>query len=201
MRRVFEIVEHGRLGELDGQTARDIGIRAHMGEECLEPGAVACGHSRHIERKVDGRVTLERVDRELEHALVDKADEAHALRDLDEFRRGNQLTVRLNHAQEALILNHLAGLGVDDRLIGEREAPLVQRLDHLVGDRHHPSTEGFLMLGRLVKPERVAAAALGVFEGLLGAYHGFFGRRRALGHQHRARRHGGADGAERRLDD
>ncbi len=143
----------------------------------------------------------QRLDRDLQGAAVDQADDAELLGRGHELAGGGDRAVLAPHAQQAFVFEHAAVAGMDDRLIGERQAVVVERGDDVVGDRHHAQAGAFALRRLLVGEEAVAAVRASAFERLLGAQHRFLAGGGAGRQPHRADRARRRDLAAARVDD
>ena len=77
---------------------------------------------------------------ELEHAMIDQADQPEPFRDRDDVGRQQHLAVVLLHADQALVESGIARAGIHHRLEGHGDAAIVERGDDFVGDANiHPA--------------------------------------------------------------
>ena len=170
---LLEMMQRRGFGEFDIEARRDILVGADVVDEAVEPGGIAGRGTRDVDAQMDARIGAQGFDRDLQRAAVDQADDAQLFGRGHELAGGRDGAVLAPHAQQALIFEDAAVMGVDDRLIGEHQPSVMQRGDDVVGYRHHAQAGAFALRRFLVDEEAVAAGAAGAFEGLFGAQHRF----------------------------
>ncbi len=134
---------------------------------------LARGGAGDVDAEADEGIAAQRIDRDLDRAAVDQADDAELLGRGHELAGGGDAAVGALHAQQAFVFEHAAVARVDDRLIGELEAAFVERGDDIVGDLHQAEAGAFALRRLLVDGIAVATAAAGAVERFLGTQHRF----------------------------
>ena len=128
------------------------------------------------------------IDDEFEHAVVEQAHETEPLGDRNDVVGADQSAVGAADAHQAFVEGGPPIRRRHHRLVGKKDAPLVERGDDLVGGAHVLAPQRFALDIRPIGEERAAAFALGGVERFLRAGEDF---RDAAG---MARRRHAADG-------
>ena len=133
--------------------------------------------------------------------MVEHADQADALGHRDDLVGMRDAAVGALHAHQAFVEGDVAAFRLDHRLEGERDAPLVERGDDLVGRAHAVAPHGVALDVRPVGDEGAVALGARGMQRVERAREDFRHRagvaRRghaADGHRHRHRAGGGRDG-------
>ncbi len=116
-------------------------------------------------------MNLELGDGGFEGEAVHQMHDAHLFGGGHEIARAENGAVGFDEAQQGFVMRDFARLGVDDGLIGELEALLLERLHHLVGDGHLAQPRRLALGRRLIDGKAVAAPLARALQGLLGAQH------------------------------
>ena len=94
------------------------------------------------------------VHHQFEHAIIEHAHQPDALGHRNDLVRVGEPAVGRLHAHQAFVEGDLAALGLDHRLKGERDAPLVERGDDLVGRAHAVAAQRVALHVRPIGGER-----------------------------------------------
>ena len=109
------------------------------------------------------------VDDEFEHAVVEQAHQTEPFRDRNDVVRRDQAAVGAPDAHQALVERGPPVSRRSHGLVGEKNAPLVERGDDLVGRAHIVAAQRFALDIGPVGQERAATPGLGGVEALLRA--------------------------------
>ena len=126
-RRLVEVADHGGLGDLDDQAARQVRPAGDGRGDQRQPLRIAHRLGRDIDRNARLGRRLQRLQRARQHVVVDQPDEAEALAQLDEILGHGDRPVRPFEAQQAFVEDHRARGDIDHRLEGQLEPLVVQR--------------------------------------------------------------------------
>ena len=125
--------------------------------------------------------------RQLDHAMIDQPHQSELLGDRDHRARRHDGAVGAQDAHQAFVERGLARAGLDDRLEGEHDAPLVQRRDDLVGRLDVFLAHRIALDVRPVGDERAAPLGLGGIERFLRVRENFIDRARMTRRRDRRR--------------
>ena len=128
-----------------------------------------------LRERCASRIVEQHADRQLHHIAVDQPDEAELFGDRHEMRRGDHRAVGIGHAQQCLMHDDVAASRIDDRLIGELEAVLLEAGDDLGGAARIEVALRDAPRRRLEQDEAVGRQSLGLGQRLFGARHGGIG--------------------------
>ena len=167
-RRIIEVVQRRGFGNLDDKPFGKVPAVLQARDQRAQPAAVGRGDAGDIEREHDVRVALQIAEREIEYEPVEGAHQAEAFDHGHEFTGCNDAAVMRIHAQQTFIITHLVAGGVDDGLIGEDQAILLDRLGYLFAQLHVVAASLPLLLGHPISLRAIAPGGLGLQERALG---------------------------------
>src|SRR5690606_13478727 len=107
--------------------------------------------------------------REFHDPIIEKADDTELFRDRYEMSGRDDAAVGLLHAYQTFVDRGLAGHRVDDRLIGDANAFVVEGRNEFVGDVDVAKPRLFAFARRRIDDMTVTQSLLGSDERLLGA--------------------------------
>ena len=167
-----------RLGHFDLQPlGREADFGELRGEDRIE-GRIAELDRRDIHRKADARPIKRIAASSFHHEGADLVDEAALLGNRHEDIRRHEADLGMQPAYQRLDPARLHRGGVEDRLIDDREAVLLERLAQLVGKAHALGARG--VDRRVVEGDAVAAELLGEIHRDVGAAQQFLGADRLV---------------------
>ena len=167
--RRLDVGYRQRLGDLDGQALRAAGPGGEGVGELRRPFHIIDAGGRYVDRQFRLRVLREAIERQFQHALVDEMGEPDFLRRRQDRARGGEAAVAGADAHQRLMEGGGAVAGPHDRLIGEDNAPLVQRRDDLVRQAESAQPRLLAHQARGIGDEAGACGLARLVQRLLGA--------------------------------
>ena len=116
---------------------------------------------RHVDARLAGRRGDQLVDHQFQHAVIEQAHEPEPLGDRHDLVGVEQAAVGALDAHQAFVEGGSRGIACDHRLVGQQDAPLVERGDDLVGRAHVLAAQRLALEVRPIGAERAAALGLG----------------------------------------
>ena len=129
----LEIAEGNGFGDLHGEAVGDGLVGGDDLGELVEPARIGGGGARDIHGQLGLGIIMQGCNGHLGHGAVNEAHQAELFGDRNEMSPGNQVAVRIIHAEQCLVHDHIAGGGADDGLEAKLELVFLQAFHDLGG--------------------------------------------------------------------
>ena len=170
---LFNINKCSRLGKLNDQSRCHIFMGFNKGDKVLQSWPVRRGHARNVERQTGPAISGERLNCQLKHAPVEPPHQPQLLCNRNEVAGRYDLTLWPLDPHQALMHGGLAIQRMNDRLISNHDAILIQGCHNLITDENRALAQRIALRRVRIGREIIAPILFRAVQRLFGAHHRF----------------------------